>query len=388
MHVGVERPAPAERARELFAAIRSRALEAENARHLPDASVAEYTGAGLVRTLVPRRWGGDEAPFSQAVEAAIEIGRACGSTAWVTSYYTDHAYLVALYPERAQADVWASGADARVATSFVPLGAVTPVDGGVRLRGRYTYASGIRHAEWIIVGILIPGADHPEFRLALVPRSDYTIVDTWDCAGLSATGSDDVVFDDAFIPFHRTVAMEALREGRSPGSAVNAHPMYSVPLIAIASHAILGPAIGIARGGLEAYVAHARVKAHAYTREQLAANASIQFRIAEIEAEIDAAELLVRRAVARVERWEPLTIEDRVRNRRDFTRAMRMLVAAMGRLMEIAGSSSLTRSSPVQRAWRDVTAISTHVTMNAEAAGENAGRVALGLALNPHDPFF
>jgi 3-hydroxy-9,10-secoandrosta-1,3,5(10)-triene-9,17-dione monooxygenase len=388
MNVGMERTVPPERARRLFDTIRARALDAENARHLPDTSVAEYTSAGLVRTLVPERWGGDEAPFSVALDVAIEIGRACGSTAWVSTYYTDHAYLVALYAEAAQAEVWANGPDALVATSFVPLGSATLVDGGISLRGRYTYASGVRHAQWIIVGVLLPGAGHPEYRLALVPRRDFTIVETWDCAGLTASGSDDVVFDGAFIPLDRTVSMEALREGRAPGSAVNQHPMYTVPLIGIASWAILGPAIGIARGGLEAYVDHARAKAHVYTREGLAGNASIQFRIAEIAAEIDAAELLVRRAVGIVERWAPLTIEDRVRNRRDFTRAMRMLVNAMERLMQIAGSSSLARTSPVQRAWRDVTAISTHVTMNAEAAGENAGRLALGLELNPLDPFF
>ena len=381
-------PDVAASARSLFPAIRARAVEAERDRHIPDDSVRDYVDAGLVRTLVPKRWGGNELPFSTALDVAIEIGRACGSTGWVMSYYTDHAYLVALYPEQAQRDVWSAGPDAKISTSFVPTGKVTTVDGGYRLRGRYPWASGVRHADWMIAGGLIHGGDHPEFRLFLIPRSDYSIVDVWHNAGLSATGSDDVVFDDVFVPEHRSVVMETMREGRSPGAAVNAHPMYAVPLVGIAAYAILGPAIGIARGGVEAWTEFARKKVHSYTREQMAASVTLQIRLAEIDADIDAAELLVRRAIGIVETWQPLSLEMRVRNRRDFTRALRMLASAMDRLLLAGGASGLLESSPVQRAWRDVNAISTHVAVNFEAAGENYGRMALGLPLNPNDPFF
>lgn len=384
----VSRDALVARARDLFPLIRGRAVDAERARHLPLETVEAYTAAGLVRTLVPKRWGGFELDFSTAVDVAAEIGRADGSHGWVLSYYTDHAYLVALFDERAQADVWADGPDARVATSFVPAGKVTPADGGYRLSGAYAWASGIAHSEWIIVGGLIFGGDHPEYRLMLVPRSDYRVEDVWHNAGLSATGSDTVHFDDVFIPAHRTVVMETMREGRSPGAAVNPHPMYAVPLIGIASHAILGPAIGIARGGVEAWTEFAKAKVHSYSQEQIAAGAPVQIRLAQISGEIDAAELLVRRAVATVERWSPLTLDERVRNRRDFTLAMRMLVRAMDDLLQVGGASGLFETSPIQRAWRDVHAISTHVTMNFEAAGENYGRAALGLPLNPRDPFF
>ena len=106
--------------RALFALIRDGAVQAEADRHIPDSWVAAYADAGLLRTLVPRRWGGYELDFSDAMDVGIEIGRANGSAGWVLTYYTDHNYLVALWPERAQGEVWGDGPDTKVATSFRP----------------------------------------------------------------------------------------------------------------------------------------------------------------------------------------------------------------------------------------------------------------------------
>ncbi len=384
-------PELAARARDLFDAVRGSAREAERDRHLPESWVTAYTDAGLLRTLVPRRFGGYELPFSAALDVGIEMGRADGSAGWVLTYYTDHNYLVALWPEEAQQEVWADGPDVRVSTSFVPQGTVQQVDGGYQLSGRWPWASGIRHAGWIILGGLVfppDGDGHPHLRLFLVPRADFGVHDVWQNAGLAATGSDDVSVTDAFVPEHRTVDMALLREGSGPGTAVNVDPIYSAPIIAVASYALLAPALGAARGGLESWLEAARAKVHSYTGEQISASAPIQIRLGHVAGQIDAAELLVRRCLAEVEGPGPVSLETRVRNRRDWTLAIRMLVAAMDELIQVAGASGMLLRSPIQRAWRDVHTISAHVTMNFEAAAENYGRMALGLPLNPRDPFF
>lgn len=389
-----ERPSAAElvqRAKGLFAGIREGSQAAEETRHLPYRWVADYAGAGLLRTLVPQRWGGYELGFSQALDIGVEIGRANGSAGWVLTYYADHNYLVALWPDEAQAEVWADGPDARVATSFVPHGTVTRAEGGYVLSGDWPWGSGIGHSGWVILGGLVfpeDGGGHPHLRLFLVPEGDFTIRDTWHNAGLAATGSDNVLVSDAFVPQHRTVDMALLREGQGPGTAVNTNPIYAVPLIAIASYALLAPAIGIARGGLESWLEGAKAKVHSYTGEQISAGAPIQIRLAHVWSQIDAAELLARRCISAVADPSEVDMEIRVRNRRDWTAAMRMLVAAMDELIQVAGASGMLLSNPVQRAWRDVHTISSHVTMNFEAAGENFGRSALGLPLNPRDPFF
>jgi 3-hydroxy-9,10-secoandrosta-1,3,5(10)-triene-9,17-dione monooxygenase len=384
----VNSPELVEKAKGLFPLIREGALDAEAARHLQDGPVSAYKEAGLVRTLQPKRWGGHEASFTTAFEVAMELGRADGSHGWCMTYWADHAYLLALFGEGAQADVWGEDEDAMIATSFAPAGEVEVVDGGYRLKGDWAWASGVTHSGWIIVGALIFGGEHPEFRLFLVPREDFSVEDVWHNAGLRATGSDTVSIDGAFVPAHRTMTMDLMREAKSPGAETNTSPLYRVPLIAAYEYALLGPAIGAARGAVDAWIEWTKPKMHSYTGEQVAANAPQQIRLASVEGKIDSAELMVRRALATIEDWHPLDIDDRVRNRLDFTFAMRTVVAAMDELIQVGGASGLFDSSPLQRAWRDVHAISMHVSMNFEAAAENYGRRRLGIDLNPRDPFF
>ena len=151
---------------------------------------------------------------------------------------------------------------------------------------------------------------------------------------------------------------------------------------------MIAPAIGIARGVIEDWENTARSKSHSYTKDQLAAALPMQLQLSESTALVDAAEMLVRACLVRVESGDPLGIEDRVRHRRDISFASRMITRAVDDLMQMAGASALRDESPIQRGWRDVRAISSHVMLNVNAAGENFGRMRLGLPLNPRDPFF
>lgn len=369
--------------------LRGLARRAEDERHLPAEIVAAVVDAGLVRTLVPRRWGGDELDLTTHIEIVIELGRAYGSAAWVSSFLIDHPFILAHFSEQAQHDVWADGGpDALIATSFVPVGRVEPADGGWTLSGNWAWASGAAHAGWIMLGGMVPGEPHPQYRLFLVPASDVVVEDTWYSAGLRGSGSDNVRVDEAFVPEHRTVAMDTLRDARSPGALVNPAPIYNQPFMAYGGHAMVAPALGVARGVVDAWREHVRSKAHSYTREQVAAAIPMQLCLAEADARIDCAELLLRRCLALVDSGAKITLERRVRNRRDITYASRLLVRAVEDLMQMAGASALRDDSPIQRGWRDVRAISSHVFCNFNAAAENYGRQAFGFPLNPHDPFF
>jgi 3-hydroxy-9,10-secoandrosta-1,3,5(10)-triene-9,17-dione monooxygenase len=379
-----------DRARALFPLLRGLARRAEDERHLPAEMVAALVEAGLVRALVPRRWGGDELGLTTHMEIAIELGRAYGSAAWVGSFFIDHAFILAHFGEQAQQDVWAGGGpDALIATSFVPVGRVEPADGGWRLSGNWAWASGAGHAGWIMLGGMVPDADRThEYRLFLVPAGDVTVEDTWYSAGLRGSGSDNVRATGVFVPEHRTVAMDTLRDGRSPGGLLNPAPIYNQPFMAYAGHAMVGPAIGVARGVVDAWREHVRSKAHSYTREQVAGAIPMQLCLAESEARIDCAEMLLRRCLSLVDSGTPIALDHRVRNRRDITYASRLLVRAVEDLMQMAGASALRDESPIQRGWRDVRAISSHVFCNFNAAAENYGRHSFGFPLNPNDPFF
>ncbi|MGB7034069.1 MAG: acyl-CoA dehydrogenase family protein [Xanthobacteraceae bacterium] len=380
------------RARALAPRLRERAVRTERDRNIPQQSVDEFIDAGLIHTLQPKRWGGYEHDHGVAFDIAVELGKStCGSSAWCLNYLADHACMLALFPEEAQHDVWSRNNAACIATSAAPTGKVTPAPGGYRLDGRWSWCSGLRHSHWIMIGGLVqrPGEDHPDMRLYLVPVPEVKQDDTWYCAGLRASGSNTVVLDNVFVPEHRSVSFSMLREGCSPGSKVNANPMYRAPFIALHSYALLGPVLGVARGGYAEFVQWTRQRYLTYTQLGIAQHVPVQIRIAEISAQIDAAELLARRAFATARAdYAGMSLETRTLLRRDFTYAVRSLREALDDLVKISGSSGLMENNPVQRCWRDAHAISSHVVMNWDVPAENFGRTEFGLPLNPAYPMF
>ena len=380
------------RARALAPKLRERAVRAERDRNIPQESVDEFIAAGLIHTLQPKRWGGYEHDHEVAFNIAVELGKStCGSSAWCLNYLADHACMLALFPEEAQHDVWSRNKAACIATSAAPTGKVKPASGGYRLDGRWSWCSGLRHSHWIMIGGLVQraGEDHPDMRLYLVPVSQVKQDDTWYCAGLRGSGSNTAVLDNVFVPEHRSVSFSALRDGCSPGSKVNANLMYRTPFIAVHSYALLGPVLGVARGGYADFVQWTRQRYLTYTHLAIAQHVPMQIRIAEIAAQIDAAELLARRAFAAARAdYAGMSLETRTLLRRDFTYAMRVLRQAMDDLIEISGSSGLLDDNSMQRCWRDAHAISSHVVMNWDVPAENFGRAEFGLPLNPAYPMF
>ena len=380
------------RAKELAPKLRERAVKAERDREIPQQSVDEYIEAGLIHTLQPKRWGGYEHDHEVAFDIAVELGRStCTSSAWVLNYLADHAAILAHFPEEAQHDVWSVNKAACIATSAAPTGKVTVVPGGYRLDGRWSWCSGLRHSQWIMIGGLAfrEGEDHPDMRLYLVPVSEVKQDDTWYCAGLRATGSITSILENVFVPEHRTVSFSTLRDAESPGSKINTNPIYRTPFIAVHSYALLAPALGSARGAYADFVAWTKQRYLTYTQLNIAQHVPVQLKVAEIGAHIDAAELLARRALATARAdYSGMTLQTRTLLRRDFTYAMRMLRDAMDDLVKISGSSGLMDNNSVQRSWRDVHAISSHVVMNWDVPAENFGRMELGLPLNPAYPMF
>ncbi len=380
------------RARALAPKLRERAVRAERDRTVPQESVDDYLDSGLIHVLQPKRFGGYEHDHEVAFDIAIELGKStCGSSAWCLNYLADHACILAHFPDEAQHDVWGKDKAACIATSAAPTGKVSVASGGYVLDGRWSWCSGLRHSQWIMIGGLIfrDGEDHPDMRLFLVPVSQVKMDDTWYCAGLRASGSITSILDNVFVPEHRTVTFSLLRDASSPGSKVNTNPIYRAPFTAVHSYALLGPALGLARGGYADFVSWTRQRYLTYTQINIAQHVPVQMKVAEIAAQIDAAELLARRAFALARKdYAGMTLETRTLLRRDFTYALRMLREAMDQLIKISGSSGLMDDNPAQRCWRDVHAISSHVVMNWDVPAENFGRCEFGLGINPAYPMF
>ena len=376
-----------ERAKELVPTLRERAAKAEELRRLPDETVRDFHDTGLFRMLQPARFGGAEMDYGILIDIDAQIGRACGSSAWVLANLASHHWMLAMWPEQAQHEVWGQSPDALIASGFIfPAGRATAADGGYWLTGRWPFASGIDHSEWVMLGALVHSEREdvePEYRMFLAPKSDLEVIDTWYAAGLRGTGSNDVAAQDVFVPEHRTLAVADSLGGGAPGSVLNPAPVYRLPILALFSFVVGSAALGIAYGALETFVEVTRSRVASYSRAKVAGYASVQLKVAEAAALVDAAELLMHRGCAEVMRISEAggvpTIEQKVRYRRDGAFATSLCTRAVDLLFAASGGGGVYDRNPIQRAFRDVHAASAHIALSWDVAGTLYGRVALGL---------
>lgn len=374
------------RARALAPAIRERAAVAEAQRRQPEETIQEILDAGLVRLLMPRRWGGYELPVDALVDSAIEIARADASAGWCYSFLVAHAWLLAHFPDEAQHDVWISNPDALIATSFAPVGHFTQVDGGYQLSGNWPWSSGVDHCEWAMLAALPTSQDGPP-RIFLLPRSNYDILDTWFVAGLAASGSKNVQVKDQFVREHRTLLLPELASGHTPGAAINTGPLYHLPLLSVFPVFVAAPLLGTTLAAYETWRDTSRSKYTRMSNELVAAFSHQQIRLAEIAMDIAAADALLRETLDMIRAGRLASPERYNRARLSYAALARLCLQAVERLYTNSGGSANYDTNPMQRYWRDAHAMGAHIGLNFDIAGEAFGRAELGLPPNAHDPF-
>ncbi|HEV2264408.1 MAG TPA: flavin-dependent monooxygenase [Stellaceae bacterium] len=370
----------------LLPRLRERAVETETLRRIPDATIADLHAAGLFRMLQPRRVGGSEAPYRALVDVGAIIARACGSTAWVLTNLASHHWMLGMWPQQAQDEIWGGdGPDVLIGSAFAfPAGRASRAAGGWRLKGRWPFSSGIDPSRWTMIGALVEENDAvTESRIFIVPRNDYTVIDNWHAAGLAGTGSKDVAVADIFVPDHRSVTIGAIAGGPSPGSAINPGALYRLPTFSVFPFILSSVALGIAQGAIAEFTGSMRARAATYTGKRVAELATLQLRLAEAAALTDAAEKTMladcAEATALAEAASDFPADARARWRRDGAFTTRMCVEAVDLVFTGAGGNAIYLTNPLQRAWRDVHAAGAHVVVNWDAAGTLYGRVALGL---------
>jgi 3-hydroxy-9,10-secoandrosta-1,3,5(10)-triene-9,17-dione monooxygenase len=314
------------------------------------------------------------------------IAAACPSTAWVLGVVGVHAWQLALFPEEAQQDVWGEDSSTLISSSYAPTGKVTRVDGGFRVNGRWSFSSGCDHCRWVFLGGMVPPEGEgkpPEMRTFLLPRKDYRIDDTWHVAGLKATGSKDIVVEDAFVPEHRTHRLLDGFKRRSPGNAINTAPLYRLPFGQVFVRSVSTSAIGILQGALDAYRAVAAKRIAAGDGSKVSDEAAAQLVCASAASTLDEVRLVLHRnmdelmALARADQDMPL--ERRVRFRFDSSNAVVKCVAAVDELFAQSGGRAIFLNSPMLRFFLDAHAARAHYANNPDKPGRNLGGLLLGL---------
>jgi len=371
------------RAEALVPALAARAAAANAARRVPDETIADLKRSGLLRLLQPKAFGGMERDYGDFIEVIRTLTRGCPSSAWVYGVLTEHSWVVASFPEAAQREAWGADPTALSCASFVPTGSGERVAGGLRLAGRWPFASGCDHAQWAILGAQVAEPDGRRgVQDCLVPIGDLAIDDDWHVLGLAATGSKSLVADGVFVPEHRVIRHEDLAAGRAPGRAV--HPgmvLCRMPRSFIASLTLVAVLLGLAQRAVDAFADYAGRRSAGGRRA--AESEIVQLALAEAAAEADAALLLIRRIArdntALVRAGESVSQERLLTARRDIAFAVKLARQAVDRIYAQTGAHAIYDGAPLQLVFRDTHAISAHLFLKWELGALPWGRLRLGL---------
>ncbi|MEC7488359.1 MAG: hypothetical protein VYA17_02095 [Pseudomonadota bacterium] len=371
------------KARALVPVLAERASETEKLRRLPDKTVSDLKEAGLHLMGKPARLGGAEIPLDVTVDILATLAGGCASTAWVCCVNTDHSIIIGMFPEGAVDEVWGIAPDAIISAGYLPSGTNEPAQGGWRLSGKWSFVSGCDHADWLLLGSMIPDSETGERipSICLVPRSEVSIEDNWDVMGLSGTGSKIVHANGSFVPTHRIMQIPLISNGWKARGRPDVPPLYRLPHISTVPFLFEGTILGIAESMLQGFIADMKLR---YSRgSHVAEFATLQMHLAESAAEIDCARLLIKRdtaeAMSEMHQGKELSMETRARNRRDQAYSAKLCRQASDRLFSASGAHNIFSDNACQHKFRDIRAASNHIAANWDAAGTTFGRVSFGL---------
>jgi len=393
-HAALEAPAPGDllaRAEALVPVLREREAAAISMRQVSSETIQDFTDAGFFRILQPRRFGGYEHSPAMYCAIARTLAEGCMSSAWVYGVIAVHNWQLALFDPQAAEDVWGGDANVRISSSYMPVGKVERVEGGYRLSGRWAFSSGSAHCDWVILGAHIPARDGqgaPDPCNFLVPRADYEILDTWDVMGLCATGSNDILVKDAFVPHHRVIREMDMFEQRCPGHAVHDARLYRIPFAQLFNRTVSTTSLGSLRRALDVFKQGMRDKRATYTGQKLAADSAIQEAAAEISLTLDDLELRLDRDLA--ELWARAESGDWPIARRAMlglstTSMVSRCVTAIDKLMLFSGGKAIYRGNVIQQAFLDIHSARAHVANNPYPYARNFGAMEFGATNDCYD---
>jgi 3-hydroxy-9,10-secoandrosta-1,3,5(10)-triene-9,17-dione monooxygenase len=376
-----------QRARQIVPILRERAQRAEDARMLIRENEQLLHESGLFRFHQPKAFGGMELDFVAVVDIPAELARGCPSTAWNVGNVACHHWILGYYEPETQREVWDANPDALIASSIaLAAGRGRKAEGGFVVNGRWPFSSAVDNSEWNMLAVTVYDEDGKtpiDWRLCLVPKSDYEIIDTWYAMGMAATGSKDVAVSELFVPERRALALLHCRGGlEHPGAALNPGPLFRIPVVAASSHPLAPAALGAAEGAYELFLAAMAKRTGTYTGARVADFQAVQIKVARARCLIDSARAFLRQSAiafqAAAERNQVPDLETKLRFRAHSAFAVSQSREAVETLWSCYGAQGLYTRDPLQRHLRDVLAINQHFSFNFDIAGAAYGLHALG----------
>jgi indole-3-acetate monooxygenase len=350
--------------------IRHRAAEIEAARRIPLDIVEALRSIGIFRMFVSRSHGGLELDLPAALEIIGALGRIDGSVAWTAMIGSASALFVPLLPRETYEQVYRNGPNVIVAGSTLSAGTAEAVTGGWRVNGRWPFATGCQHADWMVGycimtegGKPLPGplgdGGPPLSRGFVLPAQHWRIEDSWHVVGLKGTGSHHIALRDAIVPAANFFDL-------ANGTPCVPGPLYRavLQLLPLLHGAVT---VGTCEGALDELVALAKIG-----RQQ--ASETFQGELGRVAADVRAARAVLqvqaashwRHALAGTLKDDALLTEGAQTARWLAT----ICVRAADACFELGGSSEIYETSALQRRLRDLHVIAQH---NAARQRHNVG---------------
>lgn len=376
------------RVSEIAPVIRANAGWAAENRRLHPETFDALADAGVFRMRMPARYGGYECDARTMVEVADELARADGSASWVAATSWIPAWVLGLFPDEVQDEVFADP-DVRVSSTIGTGTAMArPAPGGVIVDGAWPFITGAEGSGWQQIMAIFANPDGDPYPiLGTVPTAQLELVDDWHTAGLRGTGSVTTVARDLFVPQERILPAPVVLGGRSASKQNADTPMYRAPLIIVASASTVGTCLGMARAVTDAFFGRLPGRGITYTDYASQSEAPItHLRVAESALKIDEAEFHARRLATVLDdkcaSGNAWTVPERARGRADEGAAVRLTREAAELLAAAGGGSSAYLKVPIQGIVTDLQTFALHGMMNPDVNTETYGRVLCGLEPN------
>jgi 3-hydroxy-9,10-secoandrosta-1,3,5(10)-triene-9,17-dione monooxygenase len=376
------------RATALIPKLRERLFATQKLGRIPDETIADFERAGFFRILQPKMFGGYEMSPLTFYRVLQELASGCPSSGWVMMVLGIHNWEAALLDVQAAKDLWEKNDAVRISSSYAPFGGGVKVDGGYQVKGRWKFSSGCDHATWVFLGGYVPTGEDtpPDFRVFLIPRGDYEIIDgTWDVFGLEGTGSKDVEVKGCFVPAYRSHSlMEHFKShGSDPGLKTFTNPYYRIPFGVAFHNGVASVVTGMAKGMVLLFAEQMQARRNNITGELLSVNVAVQRRIQIADSKARQASNLIRSVVEGCESYlnkgEAIPLDKRAQYVGDAATAGELASEVSVLLFRAAGGKGVYSDNPLGAFFRNIQAGCNHICMDLDKLGVNAGGTLLGL---------
>jgi indole-3-acetate monooxygenase len=328
-------------------------------------SIEAVRSTRLLRMFCPRELGGLEVHPVTAILVLEALARIDGSASWTIGILSSAALFAGPYlPAAAARRIYAGGV-VPMAGSFLPKGQAEPVAGGYRVKGRWPYASGIHHADWVLAGAFVSGKPGPAgSRLVVLPKDQVVIHDNWQVAGLKGTGSCDFSIENMFVPEEMTCPlMDVIL-----GNAVTGGPSVRLGLPAGVASFHIGIPLGIARRALDEITTQAIEKGRGFPPSPLPTQPHFQYALGKAEIELASARALALQLLselyAEAEAGGPPPPPRQAQARAASTYITEIAQHVTSIAFQAAGGGALFDANPLQRCFRDVLAAGQHFVVS------------------------